>query len=607
MYKYFLSYLIYTGLVIFYLFEQYHSKIENYHDSLKHSIDKNFNASINAFELLNDSYYNHISSKMAYMLRNASDASKEQRDLVRYQLREEFTSIYNNRKLTNISSFHIFDKDGSSVLRFHKLNKHDDNLIDTRASLRRLSSNLNAQKGFEIGRYSASYRFQYPLFYDGTFVGSYEFGMDFNIIDTQMQKIFGIKNILYLHKEQVATVLEQQSIEKKYKEVVINDKTFYTLKTKHIHKIQPTIEKILRNHDTVHDGEYFVSLSYKNRDIIAVIIPTKDIGGKHIGFMVTGIEDTVSNTIIQSFVEELIIALLFGVIIIIIIYKDHEYKRYIRNIIDIQHNILIVTDGEEIYDANKKFMDFFGFKSLKQFKKTHTCICDHFVQEKGFLQKTVNNMSWFQYLQNNRDIQHNVVMYNSKKQKRYFKIVFEGFSHSENFILLFNDITEELLQKKKLEQKAYYDKLTSIYSRQSFDYYLEKTLSSGVDFSIIMFDIDGFKDINDIHGHDVGDSVLKELSRLVSSHIRSDDIFARWGGEEFMIIVNVDVVIAEQFANKLRQIIEDHTFKHIDTLTCSFGVTRYKEGDKTEQILKRADTMLYSAKKSGKNCVVAFS
>jgi diguanylate cyclase (GGDEF)-like protein len=122
-----------------------------------------------------------------------------------------------------------------------------------------------------------------------------------------------------------------------------------------------------------------------------------------------------------------------------------------------------------------------------------------------------------------------------------------------------------------------------------------------------MFDIDGFKDINDIHGHDVGDSVLKELSRLVSSHIRSDDIFARWGGEEFMIIVNVDVVIAEQFANKLRQIIEDHTFKHIDTLTCSFGVTRYKEGDKTEQILKRADTMLYSAKKSGKNCVVAFS
>jgi diguanylate cyclase (GGDEF)-like protein len=183
-------------------------------------------------------------------------------------------------------------------------------------------------------------------------------------------------------------------------------------------------------------------------------------------------------------------------------------------------------------------------------------------------------------------------------------VIVEGLSHSKNFIIVFSDVTEELQNKKELENKAYYDTLTNIYSRERFDYYLNKRLNQKRVFSIIMFDIDHFKGVNDTYGHDIGDNVLKEITELISLHIRKDDIFARWGGEEFMIIVNTDVIKAERFANKLRRVVQQHTFNYVDNVTCSFGVVKYRDSDTVDIIIKRVDTMLYSAKESGRNCVV---
>jgi len=91
---------------------------------------------------------------------------------------------------------------------------------------------------------------------------------------------------------------------------------------------------------------------------------------------------------------------------------------------------------------------------------------------------------------------------------------------------------------------------------------------------------------------------------LITTHIRKDDIFARWGGEEFMIILNLNVVEAEKFANKLRSSIESYKFKDVEHVTCSFGVVKYREDDEHSKLIKRVDTMLYTAKESGRNCVV---
>jgi diguanylate cyclase (GGDEF)-like protein len=119
-----------------------------------------------------------------------------------------------------------------------------------------------------------------------------------------------------------------------------------------------------------------------------------------------------------------------------------------------------------------------------------------------------------------------------------------------------------------------------------------------------MFDIDHFKGINDTFGHDAGDNVLKKLAEIVKKEIRDTDIFARWGGEEFIILLpNTQVNGGTEFAERLRKKIEDKNFKNPETVTVSLGVTAFKTDDTEDSFLKRVDDGLYLAKKNGRNRV----
>ncbi len=106
--------------------------------------------------------------------------------------------------------------------------------------------------------------------------------------------------------------------------------------------------------------------------------------------------------------------------------------------------------------------------------------------------------------------------------------------------------------------------------------------------------------------HDVGDDVLVNLSGLVKEYIRETDIFARWGGEEFMILLpHTSLQNASKLAERIRHNIEKATFKKVGTVTASFGVTHYVLSDNEETFSKRVDRALYKAKQSGRNRVIA--
>ncbi len=178
----------------------------------------------------------------------------------------------------------------------------------------------------------------------------------------------------------------------------------------------------------------------------------------------------------------------------------------------------------------------------------------------------------------------------------------------------FIDNTEQVLKERKvLEEKeeykalSEYDPLTGIYNRRAYDNRLLEALSAAGRYkrqlSLIMFDIDYFKEINDAYGHQAGDTILFELASLVQKNIRKDDFFARFGGEEFMIISNSGVKGAAELAEKLRFKIETYDFPLKINVKCSFGVTSYKHGDTADTIIKRADDALYEAKENGRNRV----
>jgi len=119
-----------------------------------------------------------------------------------------------------------------------------------------------------------------------------------------------------------------------------------------------------------------------------------------------------------------------------------------------------------------------------------------------------------------------------------------------------------------------------------------------------MYDFDGFKDINDAHGHVQGDKVLEQSARLVRDNVRSTDMVVRWGGEEFMILVpQARLVTAKVLAEKLRQVLEEYVFSARFHVTASFGVTEYVPGESKDTLLKRVDDALYRAKALGRNRV----
>lgn len=169
--------------------------------------------------------------------------------------------------------------------------------------------------------------------------------------------------------------------------------------------------------------------------------------------------------------------------------------------------------------------------------------------------------------------------------------------------------TRELKEKNlELERIAATDFLTGLYNRVKLDEVLAGELRRSEryrrPYGVILMDIDYFKRVNDRHGHQVGDQVLKIMADLLRNGTRKTDIVGRWGGEEFMIFCpEIDRAGLMALTEKLRLQIEQYDFPGPGSLTSSFGLTLYILGDTMDQMILRTDTALYEAKKNGRNQV----
>jgi diguanylate cyclase (GGDEF)-like protein len=184
--------------------------------------------------------------------------------------------------------------------------------------------------------------------------------------------------------------------------------------------------------------------------------------------------------------------------------------------------------------------------------------------------------------------------------------------HAANFVYILvlyytQNVFRAFSERDFFKKHAFIDSLTRVANRHQIDVWLEEKLENAEEnensFSIIFFDIDHFKKVNDIFGHKIGDCVLKELSAIVSGHLSEGDLFGRWGGEEFILITNSNGKHALEKAEHFRKLVENHHFKEAGQLTASFGVTDLQPGDNIDLLLNRADKGLYLSKNSGRNKV----
>lgn len=201
--------------------------------------------------------------------------------------------------------------------------------------------------------------------------------------------------------------------------------------------------------------------------------------------------------------------------------------------------------------------------------------------------------------------------------RRILDLLYKTNSELEDSKKKLEKINSELVQANlAIEQEARTDFLTKLYNRRftekTLEDLIEKCDTENLEIILMILDIDYFKKVNDIYGHEVGDIVLRDLASIIKNTIKSDGVVGRWGGEEFLIIkpvyFSLDDDIIKESADRIRRKITSYEFlinNNRFSVTVSIGVTKWLRGhDNKDLLIKRADNALYEAKNTGRNRVV---
>ncbi|MBF0419600.1 MAG: diguanylate cyclase [Magnetococcales bacterium] len=287
--------------------------------------------------------------------------------------------------------------------------------------------------------------------------------------------------------------------------------------------------------------------------------------------------------------------------------QQEEANHYVRFLLDAQPNLLMVVTGGEVEYVNQAFLNFLGISSLDDFKKMVVDNEDLVFSTHGSIINEGGH--WLEALLAAPE-KYSVVYLKTNKSVKLvpFALKTNSLPEQNRHLFSFIDITNIENEKRQLETQAYTDGLTGMCNRARLQGVLEAELHRArrhnLPVSIILCDIDHFKQVNDTHGHQIGDDVLKKFAKLLRENVRIEDVVARWGGEEFMIVSPLnDARATGLLAEKLRRLIADESFAKVGHVTCSFGVTQARREDTIRTLTERADKALYQAKTGGRNRV----
>lgn len=290
-------------------------------------------------------------------------------------------------------------------------------------------------------------------------------------------------------------------------------------------------------------------------------------------------------------------------------------KIILQKVLDHEKNLLVVSDFTRVYFANRAFLEHFGVSTIEEFNTLCHDLRDLFLPMPGYLHRHLlkGDQSFYELVQQSDETARVVTMMGAGTEPGAYQINISPIELDlqEAYLISLTDITKFNIQKLSTEKKAYHDSLTGLYNRTKFDMIfgteLERVKRYGVQSSLVLLDIDHFKRFNDTYGHLIGDKVLKALAETISKSIRNTDTFARWGGEEFVLLLpETPLDGAIIMVEKLREKVSEIVLEDAEPITASFGITQLFPDDTPQRAFQRADTALYAAKAAGRNCVKTF-
>ena len=285
----------------------------------------------------------------------------------------------------------------------------------------------------------------------------------------------------------------------------------------------------------------------------------------------------------------------------------------LQKVFDFQENILFVTDGKKPSFINTSFKKFYEIANVNEYMQRYKrCVCNTFKRDERFFSflNVKSNQNWLEVLELLEEPQRKVLIISPNGEERIFNISITPFEKSK-YIVSMTDISATFFEQLHLKDKVNYGTLTQAYSREFFNQNILSIINAiegeGKQLGVSIMDIDFFKNVNDVYGHDIGDIVLKSLVNIIKKNIRQDDYVIRWGGEEFLLLIPVQNIIKlEKILDNVRKEIEKAIIIENIRITVSVGLT-ILEKNNIEESIKKADIALYESKNSGRNRVKKFT
>lgn len=504
---------------------------------------------------------------------------------------------------------HAVNRDGISMERSWTEHR-GDSLIGVRADLEWFLANPRAQPNTTVstGLFTMSIKTTVPVFDEAEFLGVVE-------VISQFQPLIDRLNLPHTQSIVLADKRHKPKLILPHSEMFVDG--YYVVNTDPNPEFLSCVKRTGVEHFLtgtsylVEQGCFFTKIPILNMDqqvegywLIGRPITSFDFGS---------VERMLKRYVIAGGLV-LTMIILLGVVFIS---RQQVFleRNYYRDIIDTASDVLFVTNKKRITDANSHFFSLFNeFETLDEFHQSYRCICEVFEPGEGLLQEYMNGIYWVQYILNHPGETHKVKIKRNHKD-HYFAIKIQPLKHRlfGMFTVAMQDITEQEEIQHQLTYLSQTDELTGIGNRMFFNQCLTSEIKRskryGTSLCLAMFDIDYFKQVNDTYGHMVGDQVLVELCEVVSKQLRETDLFSRYGGEEFIImLLETEMPAAKKVSERILAAVAAHKFKALGDyqLTCSFGLTCFDSSDTENSILKRVDMALYDSKHNGRNRITIF-
>lgn len=625
--KYYLIFIFLFGLLsLSTLFYNYQT-LTNYISLKEQEALSNYQQIIRQMEQgANIVYDNSINTpEIISIFKKAAVVSVQEQQQIRDKLYKALKPVYQNiqKNHMKIVQFHL--PNGSSFLRFHNPEYFGDSLTGLRNSVAYVQTEKMPFKGFETGRFITAYRFVYPLFDNSrTFLGSVEISYPAKEIKALYESQFDHALDVVLKKEIVNANSHKNGI-KNYIEYPVN-KDFLMHKSLISPIYHSGIYAIIKQNREIgramrHTETFSTYAKYKDHfDIISLLPIKNEITDQSLAYAVIFTKSTFLLTLFQTFYIQIFLAFTLSLILTMIYYREHKIKIKLqessditRTILDSSVNFIAVIDGNSVKEANRSFLKFFGISDLDNLYDYRTNLSTAFIKYADYYYPSKDKKGlWVNELLRYQPQDRIISMIGIDCNPKALQVSITPLKNRKNqWVVILNDITNLEIENNSLKKQAHYDELTGVYNRRYFEKSLHQRLlnlkKEYSSFSLIMLDIDHFKNINDTYGHDIGDEALKLLVQIIQNNIRDSDILARWGGEEFMILINTNEKNAKKVAEHLRIQIEEKTDSHenIPSFTCSFGVIALDQTSDIKRLYKEVDKKLYNAKEQGRNMVIA--